>query len=100
MVRSLVFAGILGITLCVFAARPAAAQTTGVVSGTVRDQTGGLLPGVTVELTAPRTPALAASTDAGGRYRFDAVAPGDYTLSFRLVNFGDQRREVKVAPGR
>ena len=45
----------------------AAFAQDGVVAGTVRDQTGGALPGVTVELTAPRTPPLAASTDASGR---------------------------------
>src|SRR5882762_6504467 len=71
-----------------------------VVTGVVRDQTGGALPGVTVELTTPRTAPLAASTDANGRYRFGAVPPGTYALSFRLLNFGDQqRRDLQVAGG-
>ena len=66
------------------------------VTGTVRDQTGAALPGVTVELTAPRGGTFAAATDASGKYRFDGVATGRYALSFRLLNFADQRRDVQV----
>src|SRR5690242_6321692 len=61
------------------------------LAGTVRDQTGAPLPGVTVELTAPHNATLAAATDASGKYRFDRVVAGSYTLSFRLPNFADQR---------
>jgi outer membrane receptor protein involved in Fe transport len=67
----------------------------GTVAGTVRDQTGAPLPGVTVELTA-RGATLAVATDASGKYRFDGVAAGGYALSFRLLNFADQRRDVQV----
>jgi outer membrane receptor protein involved in Fe transport len=71
-----------------------------VVAGTVRDQTGGALPGVTVELRTPHAASLAASTDASGRYRFEQVPSGKYTLSFRLLNFGDQqRRDLQVSAG-
>jgi outer membrane receptor protein involved in Fe transport len=87
------------VLIVLLALAPASAEQTATIAGTVRDQTGGALPGVIVELTAPRTATLAATTDAAGRYRFDDVMPGAYTLSFRLVNFGDQRREVKVAAG-
>ena len=77
-----------------------AAAQTGIVAGTVRDQTGGALPGVTVELTTPRVAPLAAATDPAGRYLFEAVPPGAYTLSFRLLNFGDQqRRDLQVSAG-
>ena len=68
----------------------------GTIAGTVRDQTGAPLPGVTVELTPPHGATLAAATDASGKYRFDAVAAGSYTLSFRLLNFADQRRDLQV----
>ena len=66
------------------------------LAGTVRDQTGAPLPGVTVELTAPHNATLAAATDASGKYRFDRVVAGSYTLSFRLPNFADQRRDVQL----
>jgi outer membrane receptor protein involved in Fe transport len=76
----------------------ASAQSGGIVAGTVRDQTGGALPGVTVELTAGNAAPLATATDASGRYRFDGVAAGTYTLTFRLLNFADQQhRDLRVA---
>ena len=79
----------------------AASAQSGTVAGTVRDQTGGALPGVTVELTAPRAAPLATATDVAGRYRFEAVPAGSYTLSFRLLNFGDQqRRDLQVVSAR
>src|SRR5712692_7198950 len=87
----------------VASAHPSAPQSAmrnpqyGVVAGAVRDQTGGALPGVIVELTTPRAAPLAASTDGSGRYRLEQVPPGTYTLSFRLLNFGDQqRRDLQV----
>jgi TonB dependent receptor-like, beta-barrel/Carboxypeptidase regulatory-like domain/TonB-dependent Receptor Plug Domain len=92
---SLVFAFIFSL----FRLGVASAQG-GIVAGTVRDQTGGALPGVTVELTRPRVPPLATATDTAGRYRFESVPPDTYTLSFRLLNFGDQeRRDLPVAAG-
>ena len=70
------------------------------VSGTVRDQTGGALPGTTVDLLAARDVVATTQTDATGRYRFERVTPGTYLLSFRLLNFGErQRPNVVVAAG-
>ncbi|MCU1382709.1 MAG: tonB-dependent Receptor Plug domain protein [Acidobacteria bacterium] len=84
--------------VCTLVGLGSAAAQAATVAGTVRDQTGGALPGVTVELTMPRAAPLAASTDPAGRYRFEGVAPGTYTLSFRLLNFGDQyRRDLQVS---
>ena len=66
----------------------------------MRDQTGGALPGVTVELATPRATPLATTTDAAGRYRFESVPAGSYSASFRLLNFGEQqRRDLQVAAG-
>ena len=70
------------------------------VAGAVRDQTGGALPGVTVELLAGRAVVVTGQTDGSGRYLFDNVQPGTYILSFRLLNFGEQQRpNVAVAAG-
>jgi len=70
------------------------------ISGTVRDQTGGALPGVTVELGTAGSELRSTDSDATGRYRFDNVAPGTYDLQFRLLNFGEQqKRNVAVAGG-
>jgi len=79
-------------------AQPASAS--GVVSGLVRDQTGGALPGVTVELLLSRDVIANGTSDGTGRYRLAGIAPGTYTLSFKLLNFGGQERSnVVVSAG-
>ncbi len=76
-------------------AAPAAAQDAG-VAGTVRDQIGGALPGVVVELATEALPARRVQTDAQGGYRFDGIASGRAVVSFALINFGGVRREIRV----
>jgi hypothetical protein len=67
----------------VLAATPARAQQTGNIDGRVTDDTGAILPGVTVTLTSPvlLTPQTRA-TDQGGRYVFANLVPGTYALAF------------------
>ena len=71
------------------------AQTAEVV-GTVRDETGGLLPGVVVELTMAAGHMRQTATDAQGAYRFDNLAPGGAQVVYSLVNFSTARRTVVV----
>ncbi|HWW84394.1 MAG TPA: carboxypeptidase regulatory-like domain-containing protein, partial [Vicinamibacterales bacterium] len=66
---------------------PADAQTvsatTGAINGTVTDATKAVLPGVTVTLSGPAvmgTPSTV--TDQSGVFRFQALAPADYKLTF------------------
>ena len=82
----------------VLIAAPAAAQERGVVAGSVRDETGGVLPGVSVELRTAAG-ARSATSDGIGTYRFDDVAAGPASLTFRLVNFSTQRRDIGVTAG-
>ena len=74
---------------------PAWAQT-GSVTGHVTDETGGALPGVTVELKGTGDP-IVAVTDGEGRYAFDNMSPGTYQLSMRLVNFATVTHDVSPA---
>ena len=76
------------------------AQGTGSVTGTVSDETGGVLPGVAVELkpAASRQP-LETVTDGVGSYRFDNVPAGPAELTIRLINFSMVRRTVSVTAG-
>ena len=74
-------------TLCLamvvaFLATPAVAQEQrGSIEGLVKDSSGGLLPGVTVEATSPTLVGIAtAVTDDRGVYRFPALRPGVYAL--------------------
>ena len=82
----------------------AAAQTsTGGLRGFVRDNTGGMLVGVTVAATSPArigAPALQVS-DAQGLFSFQNLPVGEYTLTFELQGFNTVRREnIRVEVGR
>ena len=74
------------------------------IVGHVVDDTGGALPGVTVELRsegpAGGSPQVTV-TDGGGEYSFDDVAPGRYQVAFTLVNFASvTRRALEVRQDR
>jgi outer membrane receptor protein involved in Fe transport len=76
------------------------AQATGSVTGTVADETGGVLPGVTVELLpAGAQVPVETTTDGTGVYRFDNVPVGAAELTIRLINFGLVRRSITVTAG-
>jgi hypothetical protein len=77
----------------------ASAQETGIITGRVVDQTGGVLPGVTIELASNDAVPVALLSDAMGRYRFDGVMTRSAALTFRLINFAVLRRTVTVTPG-
>jgi hypothetical protein len=74
----------------VFAAATLAAaqQQTGEIFGKVTDQQGGVLPGVTVTLTAPHLlQPLTAITSETGTYQFPRLPIGTYTVKFELTGF-------------
>ena len=68
--------------------QPAAAQTTG-IAGIVRDTSGAVLPGVTVEASSPALieKTRAAVTDGEGQYNIVDLRPGTYTVTFTLPGF-------------
>jgi hypothetical protein len=72
-----------------------AAQTAS-VAGVVRDETGGALPGVTVELRGAGGALDVAATDAKGAFQFVQLSPGHYQAAFTLINFATTRRECDV----
>src|SRR5688572_31206475 len=98
MVRVLVR---IAFILCVLLVSvPAWAQATGSVTGTVSDETGGILPGVSVTLTPAGSQTQTETvTDATGTYRFDNVPAGAAEVTFRLINFSTGRRPVTVTAG-
>jgi hypothetical protein len=79
------------------ATRPAAAQH-GSVAGHVADQTGGVLPGVTIELADAAGEHIAVTNPAGA-FQFDRVTPGRVELTYRLINFTVLRKTVVVTEG-
>ena len=65
------------------------------LTGTVRDESGGVLPGVTVEASSPALieKVRTALTDGAGQYRITGLNPGTYSLTFRLSGFNIVKRE-------
>ena len=80
------------------------AQTaTGGLRGFVKDDTGAILVGVTVEMASPVRIGGAAVdiTDAQGLFRFENLPPGEYSVVYSLQGFATVRREgVRVEVGR
>jgi Carboxypeptidase regulatory-like domain/TonB-dependent Receptor Plug Domain len=78
------------------AAAPAFAQiSTGNIYGTVTDEQGGVLPGVTVTLTGDFG-TRGTTTSANGEFRFLALDNGTYKLTVALAGFGTAVRSVRV----
>lgn len=100
-------ARIIAVGLSLFLAgisAPAFAQvsaTTGAINGKVSDATGGVLPGVTVTITSPGMQGNRTDiTETDGNYRFPAVPPGEFKITFELAGFGTVVREgVRVGLG-
>ncbi len=68
---------------------------TGNIIGIVRDTSGAVLPGVTVEAASPALieKIRTAVSDEGGRYRIGDLRPGTYTVTFALPGFSTLKRE-------
>ena len=82
---------------CFLVAAPAAFTQviTGTIFGTVRDATGGVLPGASVTVSSPALPSGPATfvTNEKGQYRFPNLAPGAYRLAISLPGFGEHVEE-------
>src|SRR5712691_5350025 len=76
--------------------------TTSVIAGIVRDTTGAVMPGVTVEASSPALidKIRTVVTDGEGQYKIVDLRPGTYSVAFTLPGFGTVRREgVELAAG-
>lgn len=65
------------------------------LEGKVTDESGAVLPGVTVTISSPalQSPQLDSISDEAGHYRFSALPRGVYTVSFVLTGFQKTTRE-------
>ena len=74
---------------------PAAAYAQAAITGVVRDTSGGVLPGVTVEAASPVLieKVRSVTTDETGQYRIVDLRPGTYSVTFTLPGFSTVRRE-------
>jgi hypothetical protein len=106
MARSIVrcwFLPIVVFTLLAPTLARAQSATTGTIAGEVKDTSGALLPGVTVEAASPALieRVRTAVTNDEGKYRITDLRPGTYTITFTLAGFAAVKREgIELNAGR
>ncbi len=78
----------------VFLLLPSAAHAQAAITGVVKDASGGVLPGVTVEAASPVLieRVRSVTTDASGQYRIVDLRPGIYSVKFELPGFSVVQR--------
>src|SRR5256714_4134465 len=91
----------LGVVVALLAfVASASAQEQGAVAGVVKDASGAVLPGVTVEASSPALieKVRTAVTDGTGQYAIENLRPGVYSVKFTLAGFAVvQRDEVELS---
>src|ERR1700720_1393391 len=86
--------------LLVLLVLPSAAFAQAAITGVVKDASGGVLPGVTVEAASPALIEKVRSviTDNTGQYRIVDLRPGTYSVTFTLPGFSTVKREgIEIA---
>jgi len=80
---------------------PSVAYAQGAIAGTVKDPSGAVLPGVTVEAASPvlieKTRSVV--SDGSGNYRIEDLRPGTYTVTFTLSGFNTLKRDELLVSG-
>ena len=87
---------VVGIVACLaLVPVEATAQSGTTISGTVKDTSGAVLPGVTVEVASPALieKVRTVVTDSDGRYSVVSLRPGVYSVTFTLPGFGTVKRD-------
>lgn len=100
------FIGLLTVALVAPSASSAYAQggsvgSTGIIAGRVVDAQGAVLPGVTVNAASPSMMGTqTVTTNEQGNYRFPAVPPGVYAVTYELAGFNTLKREgIQISLG-
>src|SRR5882672_8725345 len=99
--RALAAVFLTAVTMPRAVAGQAVTSLTGSITGTVKDVSGAVMPGVRVVIASPsQMGSREAATSREGQYRFAAVAPGEYTVTFGLSGFASVQFEgVRVTAG-
>ena len=94
MARGGGFASVFAACALLLPATAAFAQTSA-IAGVVRDTTGGVMPGVTVEASSPALieKTRVAVTNGDGQYKIIDLRPGTYTVTFTLPGFNTVKRD-------
>jgi len=96
--RNIALVTVLGSLFLLMQVGAASAQTTGSIAGVVKDATGAVLPGVTVEATSPALieKVRSVTTDGVGQYKIVDLRPGIYVVTFTLPGFSLVKHEGLV----
>jgi hypothetical protein len=88
------------VVLASLLALPTIVHAQSAMTGTVRDTSGAVLPGVTVEASSDALieKAKVAVSDGEGRYLIPDLRPGNYVVTFSLTGFSTVRREGITLP--
>jgi len=89
-------AGLIGALLVIIIGLlPSTARAQASISGVVKDSSGAVLPGVTVEAASPALieKVRSATADGSGQYHIENLRPGTYSLTFTLSGFSTFKRE-------
>ena len=83
------------LTIVVVLLAPTTVLAQASLTGTVRDASGGVLPGANVEASSPALieKVRTAVTDDTGQFRIIDLRPGTYSLTFTLPGFTTVKRE-------
>src|SRR5262245_7019519 len=85
---------LVGLLLLTAAGALNAQGTTGSINGTISDNTGAVLPGVTVTASGPAIMGVqTAATNAQGQYRFPSLPPGTFKVQYELSGFNTVVRD-------
>ena len=93
MTRSRIWTSV-GVLACLLA-MPSVARAQSAFAGVVKDISGAVLPGVTVEASSPALieQVRSGTSDANGAYKIENLRPGVYVLTFSLPGFSTVKRE-------
>jgi hypothetical protein len=94
--RTIASAGLVAMAALLFVPSLASGQTSGSgIAGVVKDATGAVLPGVTVEAASPALieKVRTVVTDGQGQYKVIDLVPGSYTVTFSLTGFATVKRD-------
>src|SRR5262249_42685767 len=90
----------VALAMAAIAACASTALAQSAIAGVVRDSSGAVLPGVSVDAASPALIAGSRTrvTDNGGGYRIENLRPGEYTVTFSLTGFRTVKREGIILP--
>ena len=90
-----------GAFLCLALLPAAALAQQATIAGVVRDTSGAVLPGVTVEVSSPALieKTRSAVSDGSGQFQIIQLVPGNYTVTFTLQGFNTFKRDAVEVSG-